>query len=63
MRPQRVLDRFRHLSEEAGVPRITVHELRHLAATLTITVGVPLTVVSKMLRHSTLSRPRTFTGT
>lgn len=55
LRPQRVLDRFRHLSEEAGVPRITVHDLRHLAATLTITAGVPLTVVSKTLRHSTPS--------
>ncbi|MGP3924312.1 hypothetical protein [Streptomyces sp. 8N616] len=29
--------------------------MRHLAATLTITAGVPLTVVSKTLRHSTLS--------
>ncbi|WP_416979973.1 tyrosine-type recombinase/integrase [Streptomyces sp. T028] len=36
-------------------PRVTVHDLRHLAATLTITAGVPLTVVSKTLRHSTLS--------
>ncbi|MGP3951578.1 tyrosine-type recombinase/integrase [Streptomyces sp. 7N604] len=42
-------------AEEAGVPRIGLHDLRHLAATLTITVGVPLTVVSKTLRHSTLS--------
>ncbi|MFJ2833661.1 hypothetical protein ACIPC1_40000 [Streptomyces sp. NPDC087263] len=32
---------------------MTVHDLRHLAATLTI--GVPLTVVSKTLRHSTVS--------
>ncbi|MFE5945320.1 hypothetical protein [Streptomyces sp. NPDC056480] len=29
--------------------------MRHLAATITITAGVPLTVVSKTLRHSTLS--------
>jgi len=55
LRPGAVLDRLRHLSEEAGVPRVTVHDLRHLAATLTITAGVPLTVVSKTLRHSTLS--------
>ncbi|MFI6147443.1 tyrosine-type recombinase/integrase [Streptomyces sp. NPDC051109] len=53
--PQRVLDRLHRLSAEAGVPRITVHDLRHLAATITITAGVPLTVVSKTLRHSTLS--------
>lgn len=34
---------------------MTVHDLRHLAATITITAGVPLTVVSKTLRHSTPS--------
>ncbi|MFE9764182.1 tyrosine-type recombinase/integrase [Streptomyces sp. NPDC005808] len=55
LRPSAVLDRLRHQSEEAGVPRVTVHDLRHLAATLTITAGVPLTVASKALRHSTLS--------
>ncbi|MFG2153219.1 tyrosine-type recombinase/integrase [[Kitasatospora] papulosa] len=53
--PHLVLDRLHRLSEEAGVPRVTVHDLRHLAATITITAGVPLTVVSKRLRHSTLS--------
>lgn len=53
--PHQVLDRLRRLSAEVGVPRITVHDLRHLAATITITAGVPLTVVSKTLRHSTLS--------
>ncbi|WP_327360003.1 tyrosine-type recombinase/integrase [Streptomyces sp. NBC_01296] len=52
---QGVLDRLRKLSDEACVPRITVHGLRHLAATITLTAGVPLTVVSKTLRHSTLS--------
>ncbi|MET9960406.1 site-specific integrase [Streptomyces sp. NPDC006326] len=50
-----VLDRLRRLSAEAGVPRVTVHDLRHLAATITFTAGVPLTVVSKTLRHSNLS--------
>ncbi|MFF7243069.1 tyrosine-type recombinase/integrase [Embleya sp. NPDC008237] len=55
LRPQTLLDRFRHWFAQAGVLRITMHDLRHLAATLTITAGVPLTVVSKTLRHSTLS--------
>ncbi|MFD4737599.1 tyrosine-type recombinase/integrase [Streptomyces virginiae] len=53
--PHLVLDRLHRLSRETGVPRIAVHDLRHLAATITITAGVPLTVVSKTLRHSTLS--------
>jgi len=52
--PRPALDRIHRLSEEAGVPQITVHGLRHLAATITITAGAPLTVVSKTLRHSTL---------
>ncbi|GAA4998181.1 site-specific integrase [Yinghuangia aomiensis] len=55
LRPQTLLDRFRRLSAEVGLPRITMHDLRHLAATLTIAAGVPLVVVSKTLRHSTLS--------
>ncbi|GAA4987723.1 hypothetical protein GCM10023205_68200 [Yinghuangia aomiensis] len=55
LRPQMLLDRFRRLSAEAGLPRITMHDLRHLAATLTIAAGVPLVVVSKTLRHLTLS--------
>ncbi|WP_161500827.1 tyrosine-type recombinase/integrase [Embleya scabrispora] len=45
----------RHWSAQAGVPQFTMHDLRRVAATLTITAGVPLTVVSKTLRHSTLS--------
>ncbi|MFE4333889.1 tyrosine-type recombinase/integrase [Streptomyces sp. NPDC056831] len=53
--PHLVLDRLHRLSEEADVPRVTVHDLRHLTATITISAGVPLTVVSKTLRHSTLS--------
>lgn len=55
LRPHLVLDRLHRLSEQARVPRVTVHDLRHLDATITITAGVPLTVVSKALRHSTLS--------
>lgn len=60
--PHLVLDWQHQLSEEAGVPRVTVHELRHLAATITVSIStsVPLTVVSKTLRHSTLSTTANF---
>ncbi|MFF8024229.1 tyrosine-type recombinase/integrase [Streptomyces sp. NPDC007896] len=34
LHPEYVLNHFRYLSRQAGVPRITVHGLRHLAATL-----------------------------
>ncbi|MBP8540006.1 tyrosine-type recombinase/integrase, partial [Streptomyces sp. MK37H] len=56
--PHQVLDLLHQLSEEAGAPRITVHDLRQVAATIAITAGVPLTVVSKTLRHSILSKRR-----
>jgi site-specific recombinase XerD len=55
LRPEYVLRVFYDLAEAAGLPRIRVHDLRHLAATIMITSGVPLASVSKTLRHTTLS--------
>lgn len=63
LRPHTILDRLRQLSKGAGVPRVTVHDLRHLAATITITAGVPLTVVSKTLRTTPCQPPPTCTAT
>src|SRR5215470_9804826 len=37
------------------LPPIRLHDLRHLAATLALTAGVEMKVVSQMLRHKTLS--------
>lgn len=47
-----MLDRFHELTEQAGLPRVRIHDLRHLAATLMIASGVPLALVSKTLRHA-----------
>lgn len=55
LRPQRVLDQLRGRSGEAGLPRIGLHALRHTAATIMISSGVPIAIVSKTLRHSTLA--------
>jgi integrase len=55
LRPESVLHRFHRLCAAAGVPRIRVHDLRHLAATLMISSQVPLAMASKTLRHSKLS--------
>jgi integrase len=55
LRPEHVLRHFYDLAEAAAVPRIRVHDLRHLATTIMIASGVPLAMVSKTLRHSTLS--------
>jgi hypothetical protein len=46
---------FQKLCDRAGVPRIAVHDLRHLATTLALNGGVPFVMVSKTLRHRTLS--------
>jgi integrase len=54
-RPESVLHHFHRLCAAAGVPRIRVHDLRHLAATLMISSQVPLALASKTLRHSKLS--------
>lgn len=53
--PKFVATRFRALAKAAGVPVIRVHDLRHMAATVMISQGVPLAIVSKMLRHSRVS--------
>jgi integrase len=55
LRPEYVLNHLHELTEAIGLPRIRVHDLRHLAATLMIASGVPFAVVSKTMRHSTLS--------
>ncbi len=55
LHPEYVLNRFHLPCRKAGVSRTTIHDLRHLSATISINAGVPLTVVSKTLRHSTLS--------
>ncbi|MEU4681340.1 tyrosine-type recombinase/integrase [Micromonospora sp. NPDC023737] len=51
LRPQYVLDHLRRLTADAGLPAIRVHDLRHIAATIMISQGVPIAVVSKTLRH------------
>lgn len=43
-------DFHKHL-DEAGLPRIRFHDLRHTAATLMLNAGVPLPTVSQILGH------------
>lgn len=47
--------RFRDLIEEAGLPAIRFHDLRHTAASLMLNHGVPPIVVSKRLGHKNVS--------
>jgi integrase len=52
--PDRVTHEFKKVAAVAGVPKMNLHQLRHGAATLMLTQGVPLKVVQETLGHSTL---------
>lgn len=43
---------FRKATEEAGLPPLRFHDIRHTAASLMLSRGVPITVVSYRLGHS-----------
>jgi integrase len=46
---------FRRLREEAGVPKIRLHDIRHTYATLALKAGVHVKVVSERLGHSSIA--------
>jgi integrase len=51
-RPEYVTRHFQRLAAEAGLPVIRLHDLRHTNASLALTAGIPLKVVSDRLGHS-----------
>ncbi|CAN5670425.1 site-specific integrase [soil metagenome] len=55
LHPSNVDRAFHRLIQEAGVPRIRVHDLRHTIATWLLSAGEPITDVSKMLGHARVS--------
>ncbi|MGY1439437.1 tyrosine-type recombinase/integrase [Streptomyces reniochalinae] len=55
LRPERVLNHFHDLTKQAGVPRCTLHGLRHLAVATAISESAGLWTVSRTARHSALS--------
>lgn len=50
--PRNLLRSWYALRERADLPAMTVHDLRHTTATLLRNLGVPMDVVSRILRHS-----------
>ena len=55
LRPEYVLRRLHRLADEADLPRVRVHDLRHFAATTMLSAQIPVAMASKTMRHSTLS--------
>jgi len=51
--PDYVTRYFRTLSRRAGLPEIRFHDLRHTSASIALTAGVAMKVVSERLGHST----------
>jgi integrase len=54
LHPADVADEFARLIRLAGLPPITLHGLRHGAATLALGAGVDMKVIQHMLRHSSI---------
>ena len=52
MHPDSISRRFDELVAKVGLPRLTVHGLRHTTATLMLSAGFPTKVVSDLLGHS-----------
>lgn len=50
-----LLGRFYKLLKEIGLPRIRFHDLRHSAATLFLSMGVPMKVIQELLGHSSIT--------
>ncbi len=52
LHPERVTKLFRAAIEQAKLPRIRFHDLRHTHATLGLEAGIPVKVISQRLGHS-----------
>jgi Site-specific recombinase XerD len=55
LRPEYATRHFQALAEDAGLPVIRLHDLRHTNASLALDAGVDLKVVSERLGHSQLA--------
>ena len=53
--PRNLARCFERLIEKAGLPRIKVHAMRHIAATLLKDLGVPVKDVQQILGHSNVA--------
>jgi integrase len=52
--PDRLSDSFDQAVKRTGLPRLTLHSLRHTHASLAIAAGVPMKVISERLGHASI---------
>lgn len=50
-----LIKRMHKILDECGLPRIRIHDLRHTAATIWLSQGIPLFIVSRLLGHESVS--------
>jgi len=55
MHPERVTKRFARLVKASGLRHVRLHDLRDGRASLLLAAGTDITLVSKMLGHSTIT--------
>lgn len=55
MHPDVLRQRFYKVLAQAGLPRMRLHDLRHRAATILLSMGVNVKVVQEILGHSQVS--------
>lgn len=55
LNPNHIVDEFKKLLNQAGLPNIRFHDLRHSAASLLLSLGVHPKVVQELLGHTQIS--------
>jgi integrase len=53
--PERITVLFHEFTDEAGLPRIRFHDLRHTSATLALAAGIHPKIVSERLGHTNIA--------
>ncbi|GHO65735.1 hypothetical protein KSC_046270 [Ktedonobacter sp. SOSP1-52] len=55
LNPLYILKMFDRLLDEASIPHMRIHDLRHSAATILASMGINMKVIQEMLGHSDIS--------
>jgi integrase len=53
--PKNLLRDFKHVLQNAGLPKIRFHDLRHTSASIMLNHGTPVILVSRRLGHAKAS--------